>query len=61
MIRSIMFSIIEIRPDIFVKNLNYQHAKAVKTIFKYLKGSKSWKIIYREKEELKIEGYSDSN
>ncbi len=67
---SIMFFMVETRPDIafatsfvsrFAKNPSHQHTEAVKTIFKYLKGSKHRGITYRGDEELKIEGYSDSD
>lgn len=70
MTRSIMFLMVKTRPDIvfaislvsrFAKNLSHQYTKAVKTILKYLKGSKEREITYKGKEELKIEGYSDSN
>lgn len=53
---SIMFSIVKTRPDItfaislvsqFAKNPSHQHNKVVKTIFKYLKGSKHQGITYR--------------
>ena len=52
---SIMFSMVETRPDIafatslvsrFAKNPSHQHTKAVKTILKYLKGSKHRGITY---------------
>ena len=67
---SIMFSMVETRPDIafatslvsrFAKNPSHQHTEAVKTILKYLKGSKHRGITYGGDEELKIEGYSDSD
>ncbi len=61
---------IETRPDIafatslvsrFAKNPSHQHTEAVKTICKCLKGSKHRGITYWGDEELKIEGYSDSD
>ena len=61
---------VETRPDIafftavasrFSKNPSHQHTEAVKTILKYLKGSKQRGITYRDEEELKIQGYSDSD
>ena len=67
---SIMFSMVETRPDIaiatslvsrFAKNPSHQHTEAVKTILKYFKGSKHRGITYGGDEELKIEGYSDSD
>ena len=67
---SLMFSMVETRPDIafstavasrFSKNLLHQHKKAVKTILKYLKGSKQRGITYGGKKELKIQGYSNSD
>lgn len=70
MIGSIMFSMVETRPDIafatllvsrFAKNPSHLHTEAVKTILKYLKGLKNRGIIYGGEEELKIEGYSNSN
>lgn len=66
----LIFLIVKTHPDItfstsitshFAKNLSYQHTKAVKTMFKYLKKTKIWDIIYNGKEDLKILGYLDSN
>lgn len=45
----------------FIKNPSHQHIEAVKTISKYLKGSKLQGITYGGKEELKIQAYSDSD
>lgn len=68
MIGSLMFSIVEIRPDIthatflvshFVKNLSYQYTKAVKTIFQYLKRSRNYRIIYGGDKKLCVRGYID--
>lgn len=59
-----MFSMVETRPDIafatslvsrFAKNSSHHHTEVVKTILKYLKGSKHRDIIYGRKKELKIE------
>ena len=70
MTESIIFSMIETRPDIifttllvsrFAKNLSYQYIKAIKTIMKYFKSPKNQRITYSEKEELKIKSYSDSD
>lgn len=70
MSESIMFSIVETRPDIifvilvascFAKNPSYQHTKVVKTILYYLKSSKNRGIIYRGQSKLKVEGYSNSD
>lgn len=67
---SIMFSIVETRPNItfatsvashFAKNPSHQHTKTVKTILQYLKGSKNREITYKNQSKLKVEGYSDSN
>lgn len=67
---SLMFSMVETRPDIafstsvaspFFKNPSHQHTEAVKTIMKYLKGSRTRGITYGGEEELKIQGYSDSD
>lgn len=69
---SLMFSMVETRPDIafatafaahFSKNPSHQHTKAVKTILKYLKGSRERGITYggTSEEALKIQGYSDSD
>lgn len=61
---------IETRPNIafaillvslFAKNPSYQYIKVVKTIPKYLKGSKYQDIIYKKKKKLKIKGYLDLN
>lgn len=70
MTRSIIFSMVEIRPDIafiislvswFAKSPSHQHTETVKTIFKYLKNLKHWGKTYREDEKLKIEGYLNSD
>lgn len=59
----LMFSMVETQPNIvfsifvancFLKNLSHQYMEVVKTILKYLKGSKTQRIIYRREEELKI-------
>lgn len=60
---------VETRPDIafaisvasrYAKNPSHLHTEAVKTILKYLKGSKDRGIVYGG-ETLAIEGYSDSD
>ena len=65
---SIMFSMVEKRPDIafatsvasrFAKNPGHQHTEAVKTILRYFKGSSERGITYGGQEELLVEGYSD--
>lgn len=71
-IGSIMFSMVETRPDVafatsvasrFAKNLGHQHMEVVKTILGYLKGSREQGITYGglDQEELLLEGYSDSD
>lgn len=66
----LIFSIVETRLDItfaisiisqYAKNSSHQHTKAVKTILKYLKGSKHRGIIYSEQEKLFVERYSNLN
>lgn len=67
---SLMFSMVETRPDIafatsvvsrFSKNPSRQHTEAVKTILRYLKGSRDRGITYGGQERLLPEGYSDSD
>lgn len=67
---SLIFSIVEIRPDIvftisvtscFAKNLGYQHTKAIKTILQYLKGLNKQGITYGGQSKLLVEGYFDSD
>lgn len=67
---SLMFSMVETRPDIafatsiasrFAKNQGHQHTEAVKTILRYLKGSRERGITYGGQSELLVEGYSDSD
>lgn len=67
---SIMFSIVERKPDIafatslishFVKNPGHQHTKAVKIILQYLKGFRKRGILYGDQEKLLVEGYLDSD
>ena len=61
---------VETRPDIayatsvasrFAKNPFHQHTKAVKTILRYLKGSRDRGITYGGEKELRVEGYLDSD
>lgn len=67
---SLMFSMVETRPDIvFVtsvasrqaKNPGHQYTEAVKTILRYMKGSRQRGITYGGQEKLLLEGYSDSD
>ena len=71
---SLMFFMVETRPDIafaisvvsqFAKNPSRQHTKAVKTIMRYLKATRSVGITYGGEEggggDLTIKGYSDSD
>ncbi len=67
---SIMFSMVETKPDIsfatsvasrFAKNLGHQHTEAVKTILRYLKSSRDRGITYGGRDKLLVEGYSDSD
>lgn len=67
---SLMFSMVETRPDIvfatsiasrFAKNLGHQHTEAVKTILRYLKGSRERGITYGGQNKLLVEEYSDSD
>ncbi len=68
--RSIMFSMVETRPNIsfansvasrFAKNPDHQHTEAVKTILQYLKSSRERGITYGGQDKLLVEGYSDSD
>lgn len=68
MTRSLMFSMVEIRPDIafttsivsrFAKNPSHQYIEAVKIILRYMKGLKQRCIIYGCQEKLLIKRYSD--
>lgn len=72
MTRSLIFLIVETRPNItfttlfmahFSKNFSYQFTKTVKIILKYLKDSREQRITYSrtDKEALKIQDYSDFN
>lgn len=67
---SLMFLMVEIRPDIafsvavaarFAKNPSHTHTEAVKTILRYLKGSIDRGITYGGEDKLLGEGYSHSN
>lgn len=67
---SLMFSMMETRPDIayatslvsrFAKNPSHQHTEADKLFFRYLKGSRNRGITYGGDEELHVVGYSDSD
>lgn len=67
---SLMFSMVKTRPDIafatsvasrFSKNPSHQHVEAVKTIIRYLKGTRNRGITYGGEEKPLIKGYSDSD
>lgn len=69
---SIMFSMVETRPDIayatsvvsrFAKNPSHQYCKAVKTIFRYLKATRETEITHGGEQggDLIITGDSDSD
>lgn len=67
---SLMFSIVETRPNIafatsitscFAKNLGHQYTRAIKIILHYLKGLREWGITYGGQNKLLVEGYSNSN
>lgn len=69
---SIMFSMVETRPDIayatsvisrFVKNPSHQYCKVVKTIFRYLKATRETGITYGgdQRGDLIIRGDSNSD
>ena len=66
----IIFSMVETKPDIsfatsvasrFAKNPGYQHIKALKTIFHYLKSSRDQGISYGGQDKLLVERYSESD
>ncbi len=70
MTSSIMFSMVETRPDIafatsvaarFAKNPGHQHTEVAKTVLRYLKGSRERGITFDGQDKLLIEGYSDSD
>lgn len=65
---SLKLFMVETRPDIafatsvasrFAKNPSHQHTEAVKTILRYLKGSRQRGITYGGQKKLPVEGYSD--
>ncbi len=65
---SIMFSMVETRPDIafatsvvarFAKNPGHQHIEAAKTVLRYLKGLRERGITFGGQDKLLVEGYSD--
>ena len=67
---SLMFLMLEIRPNItfstsvashFSKNPSHQYTEAVKTILHYLKESREYGITYKGEESVILEGYSDSD
>lgn len=69
-IGSLMFSIVETKPDIafsiaviiyFTKNLNHLYFKTIKNILQYLKESINYEIIYGREIKLIIKGYLDSD
>lgn len=67
---SIMFSMVETRPNIsfntsvanrFAKNFSHQYSKVVKTIRQYIKSSREQEITFGDQEKLLVEGYLDSD
>lgn len=65
---SLMFSIVDIRPDIafsitvsicFTKNPSHSHFEVVKSILRYLKRSINFGITYSRDKKLIIKGYSN--
>ena len=63
---SLMFSMVETRPDIafsvavaarFAKNPSHAHTEAVKTILRYLNGLINRRITYGGEEDLLVKGY----
>lgn len=72
MIDSIIFLIVEIRPNItytmlvmsrLAKHPSHLYSKVIKTVFCYLKATRDIEIIYgvKQKGDLIIKGFSDSN
>ncbi len=70
MTKSLMFSMVETRPDIafaisiashFAKNLSHKYTEAVKTILRSIKCLKQQGINYRGQDKLIVKGYSDSD
>lgn len=70
MMGSLMFSMVETKPNIalailvascFAKNPSHQYNEAVKTILRYMKGSRQQGITYGGQDKLLVEGYSNSN
>ena len=69
-IRSLMYAMIETRPDIayavstlsqFASNLNQKHWKALKHLFRYLRGTLDLGITYCADGNQAIVGYTDSD
>lgn len=65
---SILFSIVETRPDIafitsvashFAKKLGYQHTKVVKIILQYFKGFRKQEMTCNGQEKLLVKRHSD--
>lgn len=68
-IGSLMYCAVATRPDIafsvsllaqFMENPGRTHWEAVKRVFRYLKGTKDWKLVYGT-EEKGLEGYTDAD
>ena len=67
---ALMYLMVTNRPDIayavtmvarFMQNPGKQHWIAVKRIFRYLQGMQELGILYKQKDELKLMGYSDAD
>lgn len=67
---SLMYAQVCTRPDIafavgilgrYQSNLGMDHWKAAKKVLRYLKGTKDYMLMYRQKDNLDVIGYSDSD
>jgi len=68
-IGSLMYCAVATRPDIafpvsllaqFMENPGRTHWEAVKRVFRYLSGTKNWKLVYGSKDN-GLEGYTDAD
>ena len=67
---SLMYAQVCIRPDIafaigmlgrYQSNPGMDHWKAAKKVMRYLQGTKDYKLMYRQTNNLEVVGYSDSD
>ena len=67
---SLMYALVYTRPDItfvvgmlgrYQSNPGMDHQRAAKKVMRYLKGTKNYMLMYKQTDNLKVVGYSNSD